>query len=486
MSQETSQTHTDNIMGTPLITVYLVNHNYSEFIAQAIESVLAQTEKNFELLIIDDGSTDDSREIIERYDDNPKVTVIYQKNKGLNVTNNIAFRASKGKYVMRLDADDYLDENALSVMSGVLERNPSVGLVFPDYYQVDRSGNILDIVRRHDFNDVTVYDQPAHGACTMIRRDSLKKIDGYDEAFRCQDGWDLWVRFIEHFEVRNVNLPLFYYRQHGSNLTRDEERLLTTRAEILKKKAAKVAEEAMLDCIAVIPVRGAVADPHCPAMRSLGGKKLIDWTIEAAINAATVSQIIVSTPDPEILAHVEKVYGDEVLTIPRDRKLAMLNTSLNETLTDIFNQLPEDRRFFNAVMMLFVECPFRDAKHIDMAADAMKVFGTDEVIGVRPELDRFYQHNGEGLKPISNNGQESLLRLESEEIFREVGALHLIRRGHFTFEEDKEVSKVGHIILEPSAAMYLGSKWDWEVANLIAEKMVSEEIRNQNKMTGGD
>ena len=120
----------------PLVTVYITNHNYGRYVEQAIQSVLRQTLRDFELIIIDDGSTDNSREIIERYADHEQIVTIYQQNKGLNVTNNIALRAARGRYLMRLDADDYLDENALMVLAGVLERNPDVGLVFPDYFPV--------------------------------------------------------------------------------------------------------------------------------------------------------------------------------------------------------------------------------------------------------------------------------------------------------------------------------------------------------------
>ena len=73
-----------------LVTVYITNFNYGKFIKQAIESVLMQTEQSFELIIIDDGSTDNSKEIIEKYKDLKNIRIVYQKNKGLNVTNNIA------------------------------------------------------------------------------------------------------------------------------------------------------------------------------------------------------------------------------------------------------------------------------------------------------------------------------------------------------------------------------------------------------------
>lgn len=81
-----------------LVTVYITNYNYAAFIAQSIDSVLNQTLQHFELLIIDDGSTDNSKEIIENYRNNPKIHIIYQQNKGLNITNNIAMRMARKIY----------------------------------------------------------------------------------------------------------------------------------------------------------------------------------------------------------------------------------------------------------------------------------------------------------------------------------------------------------------------------------------------------
>ena len=104
----------------PLITVYITNYNYGKFIKKAINSVLNQTFKNFELIIIDDGSKDKSTNIIKKFQNKKKIKVIFQKNKGLIVSNNLALRLSKAKYIIRLDSDDWLDPHALEIMSNIL------------------------------------------------------------------------------------------------------------------------------------------------------------------------------------------------------------------------------------------------------------------------------------------------------------------------------------------------------------------------------
>ena len=105
----------------PLVTVYITNFNYGSYIKDAIESVLSQSFKDIELIIIDDGSSDNSKEIIERYMQLNYVRVIFQKNKGLNITNNIAMRLARGKYLVRLDADDYFRKDALQKMCQKLD-----------------------------------------------------------------------------------------------------------------------------------------------------------------------------------------------------------------------------------------------------------------------------------------------------------------------------------------------------------------------------
>ena len=193
-STSTGAEKSDSLQG-PLVTVYLTNYNYADYIEQSIESVLSQTYKNFELIIIDDGSTDNSRNIISQYIERQNIRVIFQENKGLTATNNIAVRAAQGKYIMRLDADDYLDTNALLVLVNAIEKSDQLALVFPDYYYINADGEVTGQERRLDFQqEVTLLDQPAHGACTLIRRDCLLEVGGYSADVSCQDGWDLWLK----------------------------------------------------------------------------------------------------------------------------------------------------------------------------------------------------------------------------------------------------------------------------------------------------
>jgi len=415
---------------SPLVTVYITNYNYAKYLKQSIESILNQTFQDFELIIIDDGSTDKSHEIIKRYEEKENVYTVFQRNRGLNRTNNVALKLGRGRYIMRLDADDYMDVHALEIMVLELEKNPDCAMVFPDYYLTDEHGNITGQIRRHDFKkDVTLADQPAHGACTMIRRKVLLSIGGYNERFDRQDGYDLWLSIVSKYPISNINLPLFYYRQHNRNLTGNEQKLLKTRGEI---KAAYVQERSIpkLSTLAVIPVRGNMMDPRSFPLSKLGDKCLIDWSLEAAL-------------------------------------VAGINVPLEPSLLEIIDFYSANKRSFDLLSLLFIEAPFRSSLYIDEAVNTMQLYDVDVVDGIREEDDIFYFHNGQGLQPWN---VDSGLRLERDNLFKRAGGLHLIRR-EFIESGNKMLSgRIGHVVLDQKAAFVIRTEMDWQVAQFLASK----------------
>ncbi|WP_321417450.1 glycosyltransferase [uncultured Desulfobacter sp.] len=449
----------------PLLTVYITNYNYAKFIKQSIDSVLRQTFKDFELIIIDDGSTDNSRDIILEYENEKNVYTVFQKNQGLNKTNNNALKIANGKYIVRLDADDFLAPQALELMVNELERNPEFVMIFPDYYLVDENGTVLDQVRRHDFKrDVTLMDLPAHGACTVIRTDVLKKIGGYDESFKCQDGYDIWLKIISKYNVNNISLPLFYYRQHGASLTKNEKTILKTRAQI-KEKHIKKKNNSSPNVLVIIPVRGASTHPKSISLEKLHKKPLIDWTIDSALESKTVSDILISTPDNAIIEHVKHKYEDNVIVMDRQKELARINTPLEPTVSEAIKYYSHIKTKPDLVVLLFIESPFRSAFYIDKAVHTQQIFDTDVVDGIREEDDIFYYHNGDGLRPWNIN---SGLRLERDNLFRRSGGIHLIQREFFERERNILSGKIGHITLDQRSAFTIRTEMDWKIAQYLA------------------
>lgn len=454
-------------MTTPLITVYITNHNYGRFIVQAVESVLNQTLQDLEIIIIDDESTDNSREIIEQYNGHPKIRIIHQQHKGLNITNNMALRVAVGRYIMRLDADDYLDPHALELMSGLLEKDESLGLVFPDYYLVDVHGDVIGIERRHDFDkDVTLLDQPAHGACTMIRRSYLLDVGGYDESYSCQDGYELWVKFTARHRVKNLNLPLFYYRQHGSNLTRSEHRILSTRTDIKHKFAE------MRDCqhsvLAILPVRGEALQPGSFALQPLGEERLvIDWAIASALASRRIDLLVVTTSDPAIQAYLQQRYGDtpRVRCMPRPPELGRMNSRLEDTYAFILKQLAAEFSP-DIVVKMDVDYPFLESRYLDDAVNTLLLFEAQVVVSVRPETSVLYQHHGDGLVPVVN--QDKFLRLEREALFKVVGGLAAFLPSVLAQGLSARELRRGHVVIDQRSAHGLRSRYEYQVANMLA------------------
>tara|TARA_B100001059_G_scaffold88128_2_gene86648 strand:+ start:15861 stop:17204 length:1344 start_codon:yes stop_codon:yes gene_type:complete len=443
----------------PLVTIYITNHNYGKFIKKAINSVLSQTYRNFELIIIDDGSTDNSKKIINKYKYNSKIKIFYQANRGLTVSNNLAIRASQGKYIMRLDADDWLDSHAIEILSNTLEKNKRIGLVFPDYYEVNSNGKITKLVRRHNFKKVKLYDQPAHGACTMIKKEFLKKIGGYNEKINCQDGYDLWVRFIEKYKVTNINLPLFYYRKHSSSLTRNEDKILKTRSKITNE-IIKNKKIILKKAIAIIPVRGLKINPKSYVLKKLKTKNLINWILDTCLKSNIIAKTIVATSDKKIISYLKKKYNNKILIYKREEKLAQPNFDVEKTIKKSIKYAKNKKIKFNYILQLNFRSPFVNVKDIETSVNIMEIFGTDEVIGVRSETDRFYQHNGSSLKILNDS---SNLRLEREEIYRETGSLRITKSHSY----QKKNKKIGHTVLNRKSSHYIQTDFDWKLAKII-------------------
>jgi len=453
-----------------LVTVYITNYNYGKFIEQAVESVLNQSLDDFEIIIIDDGSTDNSRELIERLSQHSKIKVIFQQNKGLNVTNNIALRVAQGKYIMRLDADDFLDHNALLVMSNMLEKDPELGLVFPDYYIADEEGHPQSIHRRHDFEkDVSLLDQAAHGACTMIRVDYLKEVGGYSEDYSCQDGYELWVKFTALHKVSNINTPLFYYRQHGSNLTKNEQRILSTRANINRDYVKD--EPQKHNSLAIIPVRDINSVNHTLAFSKIGSSTFLERKISQALEAENIRRVVVSSPDLQVKEFVREKYGEAVLFVQRPQEQARLNVGLVETVNHILTQKEVAKIEADAIAILAIEFPFTGAAVIDDAVNTLYLFHSDSLISVRPDTHIFYQHHGHGMQPILN--QEKFTKLEREALFKYTGGISLTRSTVFRKEQKFITAKVGHIVIDQQASLGVYSEYDLKLARLLVEQKES-------------
>ncbi|MEO5954868.1 MAG: glycosyltransferase [Nitrospiraceae bacterium] len=203
----------------PGVTVLMPVFNGERFLREAIESVLQQTHRDFELLIINDGSTDRSREIVLSYDD-PRINFAENaKNLGLASTLNVGLGLATYELVARQDADDLSLPERLALQVDFLAKHPDVVLVGTQAMIIDeqgfRKGRVLDRACTHDsIRWDLLFDNSFTHSSVMFRRSTITQLGGYDGAFRyCQD-YALWTQVARHHRVANIDRCLVQYRVH--------------------------------------------------------------------------------------------------------------------------------------------------------------------------------------------------------------------------------------------------------------------------------
>ena len=457
----------------PKVTVYIPTHNYGRYLKAAIESVLKQTMTDWELLVIDDGSTDNTQEVLAEYENHPLIHIIAQENKGLNVSNNVAIRLSRAKYIMRLDADDYLDENCLLILANILDQKPEVGLVYPDYYHVDEGGEIIEMVRRKKIGEeVELLDLPAHGACSMTRKEIFLNIGSYNEDLTCQDGYELWLKLIQQHKPYNVNLPLFCYRKHPQSLTQKLEKIHDTRREIKRLFLKKNSHLKPPRVLGVVPILSASVYPQNRPFIQLVGRPLIWYTLSQAVEASSLERIVVATEDDDTIAYAREHFPT-VSCFRRTGHLSSIGSKHSELLLEILKDL-ENREDYrpDAVCTLYISTPLRKTKHIDQAVDTMTIFDVDTVISIQEELGPCYHHEKFGLTPINVSNGDT--RLERKAIFKGTGSI-ILNKKEVVLRGQHLGGKVGHITMLPEESIKINSDFDF----WLAEKIIEEKERNR-------
>jgi CMP-N-acetylneuraminic acid synthetase len=368
-----------------------------------------------------------------------------------------------GDYIVRLDGDDYFDESALLVLSGVLDAHPDIGLVFPDYYVVSSHGDLLGQVRRKKVDDeAKLLDEPAHGAGTMVRRQLLVDLGGYDESVDCQDGYDLWLKFTDRFKVYNINLPLFYYRRHSSSLTTDRERILRARRALKARYVAEKYTDGTPPVLALVPVRN--ISPVGPgwALRSLGQHPVLKYTLDELKKVPIISRAMVVTEDEEIAAFARSE-GVEVLMRPP--AMGQVNSAIEPTVLHALEHVRREGFDPAIVSLTYGNSPLRRADHIAEALHTLLIFKPDSVISVCPSTRLHYQHRTNGLEPLFKRRE---LLLEREELYEENGAVYASWTRVITPSAFVGAS-VGHIIMTEESSVQLDTPYEyWLTEQLLA------------------
>lgn len=228
----------------PTVSVLMTVYNGRKYVRQAIESVLSQTYRDFEFIVIDDGSTDESHYIAWEYStQDRRIRLSSRPNKGLTRSLNEGLISVRGRYVARMDADDICLPRRLEKQVEFLEENPDHVLIGSRCTLIDPDGLPIcekrDIVFRHEEIDAGLMRMswPVVHPAVMMRTDALRKIGGYNERYRTNQDHDLFLRLAEVGKLANLDDILLLYRQHFESVGFTKVELQTNTVQEIAKAA---------------------------------------------------------------------------------------------------------------------------------------------------------------------------------------------------------------------------------------------------------
>ena len=220
---------------TPRVSVIVPAYNAAVYLPYAVDSVLAQTYPNWEIVIVDDGSTDDTRAVVDSYRPKlrDKLQYIYQPNKGLPAARNTGMRAASGEFIALLDADDVWLPQRLERGAAMMDAGPGVGLVHARVVRINALGDItgqLKVKPKYMSGNIArdIYTRRVHIVCptVLFRKTCLQTAGWFDETMQATEDRDLWFRIALRDKVAYIDEVLAYYRLSPSSMTSNLDRLL--------------------------------------------------------------------------------------------------------------------------------------------------------------------------------------------------------------------------------------------------------------------
>lgn len=285
-------------MSKPVISVVMAVYNGQSFLQEALDSIRVQTFTNYEFLIVNDGSTDETESILERYRrSDQRIKVFNNIHRGLVAALNFGCQLAKGEYIARMDADDISVPDRFESQIDYLSQNRRVAvlggrrrLIWKDstpLYQDDRYGSepLSDIEIKTALKS---YNCMAHYT-VMMRTRSFHEVGGYRAAFLDAEDYDLWLRMSEKYEIANLPKVLAYYRLHGNQVS-----IRKAEQQVISVLAAQAASRIRL-AIGVDPI-STVDRATRPLLKKLGvmDETVNDMIITTYVNMLSLTQTHIS------------------------------------------------------------------------------------------------------------------------------------------------------------------------------------------------
>ena len=200
-----------------LVSIVIPTYNCERFIARAIDSALNQTYKAWEIIVVDDGSTDNTKQILQPYMD--KIRYFFKENGGVSTARNIGIKEAKGEFIAFLDADDIWVTEKLELQMKEILKSDSIGAVSCGTYFMDETGGAIrrsirkNYPKRKGLLKHLIIKNIMYGCSNnLVRKKCFEEIGLFDEKLRAGVDWDMWLRIAQAYDVKFIEKPLVKYR----------------------------------------------------------------------------------------------------------------------------------------------------------------------------------------------------------------------------------------------------------------------------------
>jgi len=208
----------------PRTSIIITTYNGEKFVARAIESALSQTDKDREIIVVDDASTDGTREILDKYKKEVKL-IFHKKNKKVSAALNSAIKIAKGRYIVRLDDDDYFAPELVEKEANFLDKNPNIDFLYCDYYLVNETEEIIGEIELPEYSPNVIHHKYLVAVGTMVRRKVFDEIGLFDEKIYHQEMYDFYLRMVKKFKGFHFKEKLFFYTRRPGQVTQNLQKL---------------------------------------------------------------------------------------------------------------------------------------------------------------------------------------------------------------------------------------------------------------------
>jgi glycosyltransferase involved in cell wall biosynthesis len=357
------------------VSIIVTNYNYGAYIERCIRSCKNQVfEGKYEIIVVDDCSTDHSLKILELFKNDPQVNVILnKKNIGVAGSANIGIKNAKGQFVVRVDSDDYISRYFVLFLSQYLRVNPDIFCSSCDYFYVNNEGEKYE----------RMYAEYSPVSCGIIyRKDLLNQFGLYNSEWRHREEEELRKRIGKQYRIGHLRIPLYRYRKHGENKTEQHDMM-----EEFKRKLRKISPPQVSNnvkelkdqyIVAVIPARLGSKRLKKKNILDIMGKPMIQYAIEAAFSSEYITDVFVSTESDEVALIAEKL---GVNIIRRPENLAADNIIKQDVIVHSVKEIEKIKQP-SIVVSLQANSPQVTGEIIDNCIYQLHSTNTNEVMTV--------------------------------------------------------------------------------------------------------